>query len=332
MKKIILLLFLAMTSVPAPCATRNVRDSTDNAKQFASEIVHSINWKQVLSSAGKSIPPFFKNELLMDSDKEKFPSITYQKSKLNFRDENGNHVNVDFRENGTVLLNDQAFEVRPLDSLASELNRVQSTLFKTSSAQGFLNLLIPQAIALEGGGGVVLASYIAATGWNSQQCGNKNLSQEQKRSCPQTTAAMQVSNRPNSKKFFPVDLACPSTEPNGTLDLISKNLDGDTSRTRVIYANYNPVSVELSMGAAGNPLQREMLVKFSDRSDPVDLDLANDLIVKSNALKTNVCEGSASNRQRYYSALAKNKSILINASREQDSDQESGDGHSQQAL
>ncbi len=115
--------------------------------------------------------------------------------------------------------------------------------------------------------------------------------------------------------FFPIELVCPATESDGTLDLISQNSNGNKNRMRVIYSSYNPKSVEVAVAFPGEMLRNILTVVLEAHNNLIDQEYAHDLVVKANAIKTNVCEGPASNCQRYLAALAKNKSIFIDASR-----------------
>jgi hypothetical protein len=331
MKQIIGLLVIALTSISADCMSVDLRKSQDNTIDFAKRASRSENWKQLFSNAGTSIPPYFKDELLKAIDGNGFPSISIHNSTITFRNESGNRVTVEFRDHGKVFLNDRAFEIRPLDSLASELDRVETKYSHPFTTKTVFDFLLPSAYGGSPDRGVLLASYIVASGWTSSQCGSSDLTEAQKHNCPITAAAMVVSNQ-SADKFFPVELSCPATEPNGTLELISKNISGTTNRLRVTYSNYTPKFVEAAVAFPGKDLHKIFRIDLDAQNDQMDQDWASALATKSNAIKTNVCEGTPQNRQRYFSALSKNKSILINAARDQALDEDSGSGSSQQAL
>lgn len=116
-------------------------------------------------------------------------------------------------------------------------------------------------------------------------------------------------------KFFPIELICPATESDGTLNLVSQNVIGDRNQMRVLYFDYNPKTVEVAVAGAGDVLKTILRIDLVSDNHPIDQEYANELAAKANAIKTNVCEGTASNRRRYLAALAKNKSIFISASR-----------------
>ena len=128
-------------------------------------------------------------------------------------------------------------------------------------------------------------------------------------------SANHSSASPDGSKFFPIELVCPATESDGTLDLVSQNLKRDRNRMRVIYSDYKPFSVAVAVAFPGQELRPLLTIELEAHNMPIDQAYANDLAAKANALKKNVCEGTASNRQRYLAALSKNKSIFINASR-----------------
>ena len=128
-------------------------------------------------------------------------------------------------------------------------------------------------------------------------------------------SAIRATAVPDDSKFFPIELVCPFTERNGTLELISQNSKNVRNRVRVAYLNYTAKYVEVAGALSGEVIQHLITIDVDTSNSKVDQDWAAELIAKANAIKINVCEGTTSNRQRYLSALSKNKSIFIDGAR-----------------
>ena len=326
-----LAMFIVFTTLPTSAyPSKNAPNSSD---EFTSLMSSSRNWKQLLAKLDNSVSPFFLEEISKLAESSEFPIIRTSRGNVRIQNENGEHIDVRFEQGGSTFLNDRVYEIHPLAPILSEIERIKSISSIKNSSNSIFSFLISNAFAQPNSNGVAVAAFAAATGWHAKECGNASLSESQNRSCPLTAAAM-VLPGPNAAKikFRPIELVCPKSESNGTLDLISKNKNGYTTRLRVTYSNFEPKTVEVYLGSPGGPLKKLSHVTIATERDPTEIEMANNAVIQVNVIKTSVCEGPAEERKRYLAALAKNKSEFIRAQSEDQNGDDLSGGNTKQAI
>jgi len=106
-------------------------------------------------------------------------------------------------------------------------------------------------------------------------------------------------------EMIPVDLICPANTSNGTLEMTDQS-DFGFRRTRVVYADGNPVSIEFGAQLIGGGYFIITSFKIGAEKNKTEQALSESISINANALKSGVCEGSAQAKARYYATLRAN--------------------------
>jgi hypothetical protein len=302
--------------------------------EFSRRLVSATNWKKLFELADARLPMNIQKELADLSATSTLPELTFRRSELTLKDDNGTHLAIRFAADGKVFFNNTEWTPRPLSKTSDEVARIQDFIHSEGQLhRSMLDCLIPNAFALPNAGGVALAAHAATVGWKAESCGGATLSQEQLSSCPLMAVAMRSPALPNNpEEWVPISLSCPSPKDNGNFTLISENQNGEAQRIVLLYKSKAVAKVDAAVAPKNQPFDEKGKTSIdltAPTSKPMQM-LATMIINTTNSLNENVCDGPPEAKTRWDQSAKANRDALHKAA--PDNFRPGIPGRSQQAI
>jgi hypothetical protein len=316
---------LAMFICVLASAAPSEGDAIPSPEEFSKRVVSAHNWKTLLASVDSRLPLKIQKELTDISDRTAFPNITFFRSEIHIKDENGEHVTVRLESGGKVFFDNKEWTPNPLAKTSDEVDRLQDFLFDDARPKhSLLDRLFLSAYADSSGQDTAYAGQAIAIGWAAEQCRGAELSKSQKETCTLMGAGT-YSDLPGDKNFWlPVHLDCPASNDQGVLTAIDENQLGQARKTVVSYEAGKATRVEVTISELNNKMRNPKNKKFVPVSDNKIIDVEFDTEAKLDwvtlagwvakgigPLNSKVCKSkSSAAKPRYDDMAAENRNLL----------------------
>jgi hypothetical protein len=309
-------LVLALVSIPALAAPQV--SEHERALQKASK------WADVTAQLKGRLPSNVVKEFSEFAAGVEFPSSRRIKNKLVLTQNDGTKVTIEYKKDGAISLNGKDWKLKPLATVEEEVTRLALFLNGEKKAESSLFGLVPAAQAGGAGSlGAAAAAFAGANAWKAESCGEEEIQGDLVNDCP----LMAVKMRPilvkakavtDPEKLMPVNLKCPA-DNRGVLELVSKNLNGQSERIKVKYDGKKPVAVTVDMAERSAAFEEFFSVDIFNSTEDYEIESAKAMFKVTNPLLEGVCLGTKKAKKRYFAALEANRSDLSTQSSQETS-------------
>jgi hypothetical protein len=305
-------LALALISISALAAPKV--SEHERALQKASK------WSDMTAQLKGRLPSNVVKEFADYAKDIEFPFSRRIKNKLVLTQGDGTKVTIEYKKDGAISLNGKDWKLKPLATVEEEVTRLALFLNGEKKTESSLFGLMPAAQAGGVGAlGAAAAAFAGANAWKAESCGEEELQGDLVNDCPLMAVKMRpilvkVRRIEDPELYLPVSLKCPA-DNRGTLELISKNIEGKADRIRIsVNKKLKPVVVTAAVADKGGQFEDYISVDLSSTKDESEIEFGRTVYRRNESLLREVCNGPKRNKERYYASLASNRTDLSQSS------------------
>lgn len=311
-----------------------------NNKLHESKLLAAEKWDDVSENLKAWLPGSVVKEFKTSVEGKPYPSVRKLKYGIQVTQNNGMRVTIQFKSNGRISFNGKDWRFKPLESIDNQVEQLALFLSGDQKRAGFE--MIPSAYSAGNSGadkgafGLAALAFASANAWKADACDEAGLTDELVEDCTLMAVAMRwdiegwkkqargyglygeirratVETGKDNGGFYPVGLKCP-TSKDGRLESISKDENGNAMKYFLELKAGKPNYVGYQISQNGANFKPYKGLRISDLKNSEEKELFEYWTKKGRVLISEVCNGSKSEREKYFVAIRSNADKLNKAS------------------